>query len=63
MNLKQIEVFRAVMQTGSTIGAAAVLKISQSAASRGLSQLEAELGLNERILCLPKLVLIEQAPS
>jgi DNA-binding transcriptional LysR family regulator len=44
MNLKQIEVFRAIMNSRSTIGAAALLGLSQSAVSRQLAQLEAELG-------------------
>ncbi|GAA4130700.1 LysR family transcriptional regulator [Aminobacter aganoensis] len=45
MNLRQLEVFRAVMQTGSTIGASGVLSLSQSAISRQLTSLEQEIGL------------------
>jgi DNA-binding transcriptional LysR family regulator len=44
MTPKQLDVFRAVMSTGSTIGASAVLKLSQSAISRQLAALEAEIG-------------------
>ncbi|AMS42508.1 LysR family transcriptional regulator [Aminobacter aminovorans] len=44
MNLKQLDVFRAVMQTGSTIGASGVLALSQSAISRQLTSLEEEIG-------------------
>ncbi|WP_269930516.1 LysR family transcriptional regulator [Aminobacter sp. HY435] len=44
MNLRQLEVFRAIMQTGSTIGASVVLSLSQSAISRQLTSLEQEIG-------------------
>jgi len=44
MTPKQLDVFRAIMSTGSTIGASAVLKMSQSAISRQLAALEAEIG-------------------
>ena len=44
MNLKQLEVFRAVMASGSTMGAASVLQLSQSAVSRQLTGLEEEIG-------------------
>lgn len=44
MNLKQLEAFQAIMATGSTIGAAARMGLSQSAVSRLLSQLEETLG-------------------
>lgn len=44
MNLRQLEVFRAIMQTGSTIGASTVLSLSQSAISRQLTSLEEEIG-------------------
>lgn len=45
MKLKNLEAYRAVMSTGSTQAAAALLGISQSAISRRISQLEEELGL------------------
>ena len=45
MNFKQLEVFRAVMEAGSTIAAAASLGLSQSAISRQLTALEEEIGL------------------
>lgn len=44
MNLKQLEVLKAVMAVGSTVGASAILKISQSAISRHLTALEADIG-------------------
>lgn len=44
MNLKQLEVLKAVMATGSTVGASGILQISQSAISRHLSGLETEIG-------------------
>jgi DNA-binding transcriptional LysR family regulator len=44
VNLKQLETFKAIMATGSTIGAATRLGLSQSAVSRLLGQLEASLG-------------------
>ena len=51
LNLRQIEVFRAVMITGSINGAAQLLYVSQPAVSRMLSHTEARIGfpLFERI--------------
>lgn len=51
MNLRQIEVFRAVMSAGSISGAAAILHVSQPAVSRLLSYTEAKIGfaLFERV--------------
>ena len=51
LNLRQIEVFRAVMITGSISGAAQLLFVSQPAVSRLLSQTETRIGfaLFERI--------------
>lgn len=51
LNLRQIEVFRAVMLTGSISGASQLLHVSQPAVSRLLSYTEAKLGftLFERI--------------
>jgi DNA-binding transcriptional LysR family regulator len=46
MNLKQLEVLKAVMAAGSTVGASEMLKLSQSAISRHLTGLEAELGFD-----------------
>ena len=50
-NLRQIEVFRAVMVTGSISGAARLLAVSQPAISRLLAYTEDRLGLKlfERI--------------
>jgi DNA-binding transcriptional LysR family regulator len=44
MNLKQLEIFKTIMDSGSTIAAAAQLGLSQSAISRQLSALEEEIG-------------------
>jgi DNA-binding transcriptional LysR family regulator len=45
LNLRQIEVFRAIMLTGSINGAAKLLHISQPAVSRQISYTEQRLGL------------------
>jgi len=44
MNLRQLEIFRAVMETGTVTGAAARLHISQPAVSKQLRTLEENLG-------------------
>lgn len=44
MNLRQMEVFRAVMLTGGVVGAAQLLHISQPAVSKMLSQTQRNLG-------------------
>jgi len=44
VNIKQLEAFKAIMATGSTIGAATRMGLSQSAVSRLLTQLEEALG-------------------
>lgn len=46
MNLRQIEVFRAVMQAGSVTGAARLLNVSQPGISRMLGHVELQLGLH-----------------
>ena len=45
MNLRQIEVFRAVMQAGSVTDAARLLHVSQPGISRMLGHIELQLGL------------------
>jgi DNA-binding transcriptional LysR family regulator len=45
MNLRQIEMFRAVMQTGSFTAAAEALHISQPGVSRAARHLEIQLGV------------------
>lgn len=45
MNYRQLEVFRAVMDSGSATAAARLLSLSQPAVSQHLAQLEAELDL------------------
>ncbi|TXL73784.1 LysR family transcriptional regulator [Vineibacter terrae] len=45
MNLRQIEVFRAVMLAGSVTGAARLLRVSQPGISRMLSHVELQLGV------------------
>lgn len=46
MNLRQIEVFRTVMETGSVTEAAQRLNVSQPAVSKMLAQLEFDLGFH-----------------
>lgn len=46
MDLRQLEIFRAVMDTGSATAAARLLQLSQPAVSRQLARIEAELGLD-----------------
>ena len=45
LNLRQIEVFRAIMVTGSITGAAKLLHVTQSAVSRTIAYAEQRLGL------------------
>lgn len=45
INLRQIEVFRAIMMTGSISGAAKLLNVSQPAISRLISYTETRVGL------------------
>lgn len=45
MRLRHLEIFHAVMRTGSVSGAADLLNLSQSAASKALAQAEHALGL------------------
>ena len=45
MNIRQLEVFRAVVQTGSTKGAAQILNVSQPAVSTMIQHTEDQLGL------------------
>lgn len=45
MNLRQLESFRAIMATGSTLGAARLLNVSQPAISRMLAHTESGLGM------------------
>ncbi|WP_105371244.1 LysR family transcriptional regulator [Neorhizobium huautlense] len=44
MNFKQLEIFKTIMDTGSTMAAAAQLGLSQSAISRQLASLEEQIG-------------------
>lgn len=60
MNLRQIEVFRAVMTTGSTTNAAKLLHVSQPGVSRLIRHLEIQLGVtlferrNARLVATPE---------
>ena len=45
MNLRQLEIFRAVMQTGTTSGAAHILGISQPAVSNMIRHMESQSGI------------------
>lgn len=44
LNLRQVEAFRAVMQSGTIVAAAEVLSVTQPAVSRLISQMELRLG-------------------
>ena len=44
MHIRHLEIFRAIMETGSTLGAAELLMVSQPAVSNQLKQLEAQIG-------------------
>ncbi|MGO7580708.1 LysR family transcriptional regulator, partial [Rhizobium ruizarguesonis] len=46
MNIKQMEVLRTLLATGSTIATAKTMGISQSGVSRLLQQLEADLSMS-----------------
>ena len=46
MQIKLLQTFKAVMETGSTLSAAKELHVTQSAVSRRIAQLEEELGLS-----------------
>ena len=46
MNIRQLEVFRAVMEAGSATAAGRLLELSQSSVSRLLMQLEEDVGLD-----------------
>ena len=46
MRLRHIEIFQAILQTGSVTGAAGLLCISQPAASKALQHAEAQLGFS-----------------
>ena len=45
ITLRQLEIFRAVVRSGSTIGASTIVPLSQSAASAALNELERSLGV------------------
>ncbi|MGO7206244.1 LysR family transcriptional regulator, partial [Rhizobium ruizarguesonis] len=46
MNIKQLEVLRTLLATGSTIATAKTMGLSQSGVSRLLQQLEADLSMS-----------------
>lgn len=61
MNLRQMEVFRAIMLTGSIAGAAELLHISQSAVSKMLSHTQQRTGLKLFELVKGRLVATSEA--
>ncbi len=64
MNIKQLEVLRTLLSTGSTIATAKAMGLSQSGISRLLAQLEADLSLTlfardkGRLIPTPEAVLL-----
>lgn len=46
MNLRQLEAFRSVVSTGTSVGAARVLKLSQPAVSKLIGDFERSIGVN-----------------
>ncbi|MCX7143472.1 MAG: LysR family transcriptional regulator, partial [Proteobacteria bacterium] len=46
MKIRQMQALRALVQTGTTSGAAQLLHMTQSAASKLVTQLESELGVH-----------------
>lgn len=46
MNLRQVEVFRAVFTTGTTARAAEVLHVSQPAVSKTIQEMERAIGFD-----------------
>lgn len=63
MNIKQLDVFRTVAATGSTIAASQALGLSQSAISRQLTSLEEEIGVDLFRRERGRLVLLPSAAS
>lgn len=63
MNFRHLEVFRAMMDAGTTVGAAKKLGLSQPSISQHLAQLETELGLVLFVRERGRLVPTEQALS
>ena len=61
MNLRQLEIFSAVMATGTTVGAAEMLNISQPAVSNMIKHLEGQLRLTLFTRVKGRLVATEEA--
>ncbi|HEY1342619.1 MAG TPA: LysR substrate-binding domain-containing protein [Bryobacteraceae bacterium] len=63
MNLRQLEVLRALVESGTTTGAAQRVRLTQSAVSRSLAGLEAELGFRIFDRVKHRLVLSEEGTA
>ena len=63
MNIRQVEVFKAIMDAGSVTGAAGKLHVSQPSVSKHLGLLEADLGLELFLRVGNKLVPTSEAEA
>lgn len=69
MRLRHIEIFQAILQTGSVTGAASLLNISQPAASKALQHAEAQLGfalfrrVRGQLVATPEARILEQSTA
>src|SRR5690606_4101492 len=69
MRLRHIEIFQAILQTGSVTGAAGLLNVSQPAASKALQHAEAQLGftlfrrVRGQLLPTPEARILEQSTA
>lgn len=69
MRLRHIEIFQAILQTGSVTGAASLLNVSQPAASKALQHAEAQLGftlfkrVRGQLLPTPEARILEQSTA
>lgn len=69
MRLRHIEIFQAILQTGSVTGAASLLNVSQPAASKALQHAESQLGftlfkrVRGQLLATPEARTLEQSTA
>ena len=63
MNYRQVEIFKAIMDSGSITGAAAILRISQPAVTKALKFLELDMGLQLFLRTSHGLAATDEAPA